>query len=80
MENQETKANEPIHILYNSANVYKEMGLTKREYFAVMAMQCTGILANEPFGPQFIAEYAVNTADALIKELNKTAPKSTEQW
>lgn len=47
-----------------------EFGLTKREYFAAMAMQ--GILS----GAQYIdyekfAKVAVESADALIAELNK---------
>lgn len=46
-------------------------GLTKREYFAAMAMQglCSdnqGIWSNAE-----IAEYSVRHADALINELNK---------
>lgn len=50
-------------------------GLTKREYFAAMAMQ--GILsANFPHGPMqdeknSAAHYAVVIAEALIAELNK---------
>jgi hypothetical protein len=45
MENKETKANEPINIIYNSANVISTTGLTKREYFASMALQ--GIIATK---------------------------------
>ena len=46
-------------------------GLTKREYFAVMAMQ--GWLANEYIGTKYdiIAQHCVRMADALIEELNK---------
>jgi len=51
-------------------------GLTKREYFAVMAMQ--GFLASSVSinntnerTPELIASVAVITADALIKALNK---------
>lgn len=49
-------------------------GLTKREYFAAMAMQ--GIMANSDdaitrFSHEDIALIAVSTADALIAELNK---------
>lgn len=47
-------------------------GLTKREYFAVMAMQ--GISANKVFGGksfETIAEWSVKQAEALISELNK---------
>lgn len=52
-------------------------GLTKREYFAAMAMQ--GILSNEWFyssqrlqgSIDAASEFAVKSADALISELNK---------
>ena len=47
----------------------KHDGLTKREYFAAMAMQ--GLLSA---GRQDI-ELAVNYADELINELNKTEPQ-----
>ena len=44
--------------------------LTKREYFAAMAMQ--GILAGTQFIlPKGISSDAVSVADALIEELNK---------
>lgn len=51
------------------------LGLTKREYFAAMAMQ--GILAaNFPQGPSqddrnSAANYAVVIADALLEALNR---------
>jgi hypothetical protein len=44
-------------------------GLTKREYFAAMAMQ--GILANNPSNVFKVVKDAVETADILIAELNK---------
>lgn len=49
-------------------------GLSKREYFAGLAMQ--GILASFSLqdniaSPGTTAQTAVNMADALIKELNK---------
>lgn len=53
-------------------------GVTKREYFAGIALQ--GLLATEsdtPIGEwnyEFIAATAVKSADALIKELEKPAP------
>jgi hypothetical protein len=51
-----------------------EPGLTKREYFAAMAMQ--GILANNAEGNtewlyDIIGQHSVLAADALITELNK---------
>jgi hypothetical protein len=45
-------------------------GLTKREYFAVMAMQ--GMLINTAIRVSFLVEKSVSLADALIDELNKT--------
>lgn len=48
-------------------------GLTKREYFAAMAMQ--GVIANKDgldIKIERIVQSAVETADALIEELNKT--------
>ncbi|MCP3684719.1 MAG: hypothetical protein GY861_18785 [bacterium] len=53
--------------------VYQE-GLTKREYFASLAMQ--GYLANTAPStiipsPESVARKALQFADALIKELNK---------
>jgi hypothetical protein len=51
-------------------------GLTKREYFAGLAMQgiCQGIACDYSRGPcnQAAAERAVSLADALIAELEKT--------
>jgi hypothetical protein len=55
-------------------------GLTKREYFAGLAMQ--GILANETVRsilsgnngmqvPNLIAEYSLQYADELLKQLDK---------
>lgn len=49
---------------------YKQ-GLTKREYFAAMAMQ--GLIAGAEYAVPLIelAEQSVEIADALINELNK---------
>jgi hypothetical protein len=49
-------------------------GLTKREYFAALAMQ--GLISShtgpvEPPQPKTAADYAVRCADALIAELNE---------
>lgn len=56
-------------------------GLTKREYFAAMAMQ--GIHASyinnartETVSVSKIAKWAVHSADALLKELENTNPKN----
>jgi|LakMenE01Jun11ns_1017448.scaffolds.fasta_scaffold8264387_2 hypothetical protein len=48
-------------------------GLTKREYFAAMAMQ--GLLSNP--NTIFETQYAVIIADALIAELNKKTNNDT---
>jgi len=48
-------------------------GLTKREFFAAIAMQ--GIITNKDgldIKIEYIVESAVDAADALIEELNKT--------
>ena len=68
MENLETKPNEPINTIeYN--NNYVSMGLTKREYFAAMALQ--GLLANDSGLITSKARDAVQAAEALIEILNK---------
>ena len=65
----ETKPNESINTIeYN--NNYISTGLTKREYFAAMALQ--GLLANDSGLITSKAIDAVKAADALIEELNKT--------
>ena len=45
-------------------------GLTKREYFAALAMQSLCRIA-EKYDPDIIAELSIDYADALIKELDK---------
>jgi len=53
-------------------DVHKEEGITKREYFAAMAMQ--GLISARAYDLcdiEYTAIDAVNMADALIKELNK---------
>lgn len=62
----------PFEIEHKDGNIYAK-GLTKREYFAAMALQ--GILANK--GPYWvanaqIAEEAVMIANELIESLNDT--------
>lgn len=52
-------------------------GITKREYFAAMAMQ--GLLAADHtmlVSYNILAEYATDAADALIAELNKPTKKT----
>jgi hypothetical protein len=54
-------------------NVDSEYGLTKREYFAAMALQ--GFVAATRYDSdsdiEYFAQIAVQAADALIAELNK---------
>ena len=45
-------------------------GLTKREMFAMAAMQ--GILSSGKMYPSNVAECAVEQADQLLKQLDKT--------
>ena len=72
MENEKTHGDSPINTIeYN--NNYISTGLTKREYFASMVMQ--SIIQNKDgldIKIERIVESAVDTADALIEELNKT--------
>jgi hypothetical protein len=61
----------PLHPVYLSP-VNPQPNLTKREYFAAMAMQ--GVCASPHSWdcvPETIAKYAVTQADALIAELEK---------
>lgn len=55
-------------------NVNDQYGLTKREYFAAMAMQglcANGLIHRDERHPLTIAFDAVKYADALIKRLEK---------
>ena len=68
MENNKTHGDSPINTIeYN--NNYISTGLTKREYFAAMAMQ--GLLANDSGLITSKARDAVQAAEALIEILNK---------
>jgi len=73
-----TKANDPINPLTeiiekNGLQTVVEFnGLTKREYFAAMAMQGLLASAKDIIYPIIrVAKDAVDYADALIDELNK---------
>lgn len=64
---------EPIYPITNQGTLRNRNGLTKREYFAAMAMQ--GILANENTGlssNEVIAKESVKLANLLLTELDKT--------
>lgn len=72
MENK-TSGDSPINVMPTEV----QLGLTKREYFAAMAMQ--GMIASTDwntaqFGTPYIdstAEFSTMLADALIAALNK---------
>jgi hypothetical protein len=68
----ETKKNESAFPIIAEDYII-DGGLTKREYFAAMALQ--GIIANKDgldIKIERIVESAVDTADSLIEELSKT--------
>tara|TARA_R110000822_G_scaffold177937_1_gene317925 strand:- start:1092 stop:1316 length:225 start_codon:yes stop_codon:yes gene_type:complete len=60
----------------NNESHQEVTGLTKREYFAAVAMQ--GIMSSNECGiahiPSTAAEWAVSIADALLAELEKPQP------
>jgi hypothetical protein len=74
-----TKANDPVEPIIDTdytgdfpVSHVKHAGLTKREYFAAMAMQ--GYIAAGANGmppSADIAQHAVRAADAMITELNR---------
>jgi len=69
-----THGDERISVVTNplSGDIW-EQGLTKREYFAALAMQ--GLLANRDNAPvsdfKYAAKYSLQMADALIEALNQ---------
>lgn len=69
-----TNGNESIYYRPMEGEGYyatpEKLGLTKREYFAAMAMQ--GLLAASKWSTQEAAGLAVIAADKLINELNQT--------
>ena len=71
----ETNGNEFAYPIFDDAGLChdNETGLTKREYFASMAMQ--GIAANPNLkkdgSPEWVSEWSVKYADELVKALNK---------
>ena len=68
-----TKATEPAFPIACPIDFqFAEPGLTKREYFAAMAMQAVGKTA---ITAELAAEWSTKLADALIAELNKKPPK-----
>jgi hypothetical protein len=63
-----TNSNQSAFAYAVGDGVSGEPGLTKREYFAAMAMQAN---ADNDATPEEIAFDSVKLADALIAELNK---------
>ena len=65
------KSEQPINPIFNADGV-PNFGLTKREYFAGLAMQ--GLLSNpcqiDTTNFEWIAEHAVGYADELLKQLD----------
>lgn len=64
-----TQPNDPAFPV-SPADYSAKHGLTKREYFAAMAMQ--GLLANGSRGSSGVCSVAMWYADALIEKLNST--------
>lgn len=67
-----TNPNESLQIVYDLDGHTVNIGLTKREYFAAMAMN--GIAANSAViaSNDNIAKIAVSISDAMIAALNET--------
>lgn len=66
-----TYANDPINPIENPMSG-PVLGLTKREYFAALAMQGMISASTHGFSFSVLASESVSMADALIAELNKT--------
>jgi hypothetical protein len=64
-----SKANVPAFPIVTSAGFGTAPGLTKREYFAAVALQ--GLLAFEPASINVIVPDAVEYADALLAALER---------
>lgn len=69
-----TEPNHPANVITEETTI-GQMGLTKREQFAAMAMQgmLSGMVDAHGHGSidnEVVAKYSVNLADALIKALN----------
>lgn len=67
---EKTIGDNPIHPIEN-APVYFG-GLTKREYFAAMAMQGLCANTNHRWHPLELSETSVKIAEYLINQLNQT--------
>jgi hypothetical protein len=65
-----TKAKGPAFPLISDDGYIINAGITKREYFAAMALQA--LLINNTIPSKYCAQSAVEYADAFIEELSKT--------
>lgn len=65
----DTFAEESIHVTMFKGGEQNGQGLTKREYFAALAMQSILTYSNSDIATT--AKNSVIAADALIRELNK---------
>lgn len=68
-----TNPDDPIHPK-EPKHLMGDLGLTKREWFAGMAMQGVIQMTGGPIGwdtPEVAAKFILEWADALIAELNK---------
>ena len=67
----------PTERIVSGNGTLQTFGLTKREYFAALAMQ--GIMSSNECGighiPSTVAEWATSLSDALLAELEKTKDK-----
>lgn len=84
MSKQETRSNDMAFPFQdNGSTVVPSLGLTKREHFAAMAMQTMATKDRGKYSqsdiegkyhldhPKWVAQAAVDYADALIKALNE---------
>ena len=65
-----------VYPLQNGYGGILQTGLTKREYFAGLAMQ--GLLANTEYishSRETLAHYSIKTADELLKQLEYETTK-----
>lgn len=70
MRTIKTNPDDKIHATFD--HQFPNLGLTKREYFAAIAMQGLVVTAHaSPLSPEDIAHNSIFMADALIRQLNK---------
>lgn len=69
-----TLANQTTFPIVKTGSLVPQWGLTKREYFAAMALQGLASIYHEVHSPsvRYLAKKSVEFADELINELNIT--------